>query len=50
MNKALQMASSRQELSMIEVMTALDARVDLGRPKESAKENGIHFMESLQER
>ncbi len=50
LNKALQMASSRQELSMIEVMTALDARVDLGRPKESAKENGIHFMESLQER
>lgn len=48
LEKALQAASNRQELSMIEVMTALDSRADLGRPKESARENGIHFMESLQ--
>lgn len=48
LEKALQAASNRRELSMIEVMTALDSRADLGRPKESARENGIHFMESLQ--
>jgi phosphonopyruvate decarboxylase len=48
LEKALQTTSNRQELSMIEVMTALDSRADLGRPKESARENGIHFMESLQ--
>ncbi len=48
LEKALQTTSNRQELSMIEVMTALDSRADLGRPKESAQENGIHFMESLQ--
>lgn len=49
LEKALQTATNRQELSMIEVMTALDSRKDLGRPKESAQENRIHFMKSLQE-
>lgn len=31
-------------LSMIEVMTSLDSRADLGRPKESAEENRVRFM------
>lgn len=34
----------RKELSMIEVMTSLDSRVNLGRPKESAEENRVNFM------
>lgn len=46
--KALLDACSRQELSMIEVMAALDARTDLSRPRESAKENRIHFMSAYQ--
>lgn len=29
---------------MIEVMTSLESRAELGRPKESARENRIHFM------
>ncbi|MDE6920617.1 MAG: phosphonopyruvate decarboxylase [Lachnospiraceae bacterium] len=33
-------------LSMIEVMVSLDARADLGRPRESAMENKIRFMEA----
>jgi len=41
---ALLDASGRKELSMIEVMTSLDSRAELGRPKESARENRIHFM------
>ncbi|MDE7201033.1 MAG: phosphonopyruvate decarboxylase [Lachnospiraceae bacterium] len=41
---ALLAAKDRKELSMIEVMTSLDSRADLGRPKESARENRIHFM------
>lgn len=46
LNEALASAALKQELSMIEVMVALDSRADLGRPKESAKENRIRFMES----
>lgn len=42
---ALLDADSRQVLSMIEVMTSLQSRTDLGRPKESAKENRMRFME-----
>lgn len=38
-------ACSGQSLSMIEVMTSLQSRTDLGRPKESAKENRMRFME-----
>ncbi len=43
---ALVDARNRSELSMIEVMTALDSRADLGRPKESARENRISFMDA----
>ncbi len=35
---------SKNELSMIEVMVSLESREDLGRPKESARENRFHFM------
>lgn len=41
---ALLDAGSRQRLSMIEVMVALTSRADLGRPKESARENRVNFM------
>ena len=40
-------AKKKQELTMIEVMVSLDSRADLGRPKESAKENRIHFMNAI---
>lgn len=43
---ALLNAGGRRGLSMIEVMTSLDSRPDLGRPKESARENSIRFMET----
>ncbi len=35
---------------MIEVMVSLDARADLGRPRESAMENKIRFMEAYRGR
>ena len=41
---ALLAAKDRKDLSMIEVMTSLDSRADLGRPKESAEENRVNFM------
>lgn len=37
-------AKNKHELYLIEVMVSLYSRADLGRPKESAKENRIHFM------
>lgn len=37
-------AINRNELSLIEVMVSLEARSDLGRPKESARENRMDFM------
>lgn len=40
-------AGNKRELSLIEVMVSLEARVDLGRPKESARENRIHFMDAV---
>ena len=40
-------AKKKQELSLIEAMVSLDSRADLGRPKESAKENRIHFMNAV---
>lgn len=46
LERALKDARSKEELSMIEVMTSLDSRADLGRPKESAEENRINFMKS----
>lgn len=42
-------AKSKNELSMIEVMVSLESRSDLGRPKESAKENRVHFMSAVLE-
>lgn len=42
-------SKDRRELSMIEVMVSLDSRADLGRPKESAKENRINFMKAYHE-
>lgn len=43
-------ARNSKELSMIEVLVSLDSRADLGRPKESAKENRIHFMSAVSQR
>lgn len=43
-------AKNKRELSMIEVLVSLDARADLGRPKESAKENRIDFMNAVLQR
>ncbi len=40
-------AKRKNELSMIEVMVSLESRTTLGRPKESAKENRIHFMSAV---
>ena len=45
---ALLAVKNKEELSMIEVMTSLDSRVDLGRPKESAEENRVNFMNVYQ--
>jgi phosphonopyruvate decarboxylase len=37
----------KQELAMIEIMVSLESRMDLGRPKECARENKIHFMDMV---
>lgn len=44
MQEALKTVRSQRELSFIEVLVSLKVRTDLGRPKESAKDNGIAFM------
>lgn len=44
---ALLAAKRKRELSMIEVMVSLESRTDLGRPKESAKENRMSFMDAI---
>lgn len=41
---ALKSSKSVKELSLIEVKVSLDSRADLGRPKESARENKENFM------
>lgn len=46
LRNAISDAKNKKELSLIEVMVSLASRADLGRPKESAKENRIHFMNS----
>ncbi|MCM1183995.1 MAG: phosphonopyruvate decarboxylase [Roseburia sp.] len=46
---ALAETEAVRTLAMIEVMVSLDSREDLGRPKESAAENGHGFMRKLQE-
>lgn len=43
---AINTVKSRKGLSLIEVMVSLDVRADLGRPKESARENRINFMQT----
>lgn len=43
---ALCNVKNKRELSMIEVMTSLASRAELGRPKESARENRICFMDA----
>ncbi len=47
LDKALQVAKNRRELSFIEVKCAIGARDDLGRPTTTALENKINFMEYL---
>lgn len=45
LEEAILGAREKKELTMIEVMVSLEARADLGRPKESARENKVRFME-----
>ena len=47
LDRELQLAKKRNELSMIEVKCAIGARSDLGRPTSSALENKLSFMEYL---
>lgn len=47
LDKALNEAKSRNELSFIEVKSAIGARDDLGRPTTTAKENKEAFMKTL---
>ena len=47
LDKALEMAKRSEELTLIEVMSSIGARADLGRPTTSAMENKISFMEYL---
>lgn len=44
LKKNLNQAKNSNELSIIEVKVSLDSRADLGRPKESARENKENFM------
>lgn len=50
LDQALQDAKQKHALHFIEIKTALGARSDLGRPKTTAEENKIHFMEELDKR
>ena len=50
LDKELQAAKERRELTLIEVECAIDAREDLGRPTTTALENKENFMRYLQER
>ena len=47
LDEALAAAKARDELSFIEVKSAIGARADLGRPTTTARENKEHFMEEL---
>ena len=47
LDKELEAAKSRKELSMIEVKCSIGAREDLGRPTTTALENKQYFMEYL---
>lgn len=48
LDKALNQAKYREELSLIEVKCAIGARADLGRPTTTALENKQNFMNYLQ--
>ena len=50
LDKELQAAKERRELTLIEVECAIGAREDLGRPTTTALENKEYFMRYLQER
>lgn len=50
LDKELQEAKERRELTLIEVECAIGAREDLGRPTTTALENKENFMRYLQER
>lgn len=50
LKRALLTARGKNELSMLEVMVALGARSNLGRPSESAEENRNQFMNAYQRR
>lgn len=45
LEEAILGAREKKELTMIEVMVSLESRADLGRPKESARENKVRFMQ-----
>lgn len=47
LDRELEMAKSRNELSLIEVKCSLGTRADLGRPTTTALENKEHFMSYL---
>ena len=47
LDKELELAKSRDELSLIEVKCSIGAREDLGRPTTTALENKVNFMEYL---
>ncbi len=47
LDRALEAAKSRNELSLIEVKCSIGARDDLGRPTTTAMENKQNFMEYL---
>lgn len=47
LDKELENAKSRNELSLIEVKCSIGARDDLGRPTTTALENKENFMEYL---
>ena len=49
LDRELETAKARRELSLIEVKAALGARADLGRPTTTAMENKENFMRFLAE-
>ena len=47
LDTVLKVANNRNELSLIEVKSAIGARANLGRPTTTAKENKVNFMRTL---
>ena len=50
LDRELEAAREREELSLIEVKCSIGAREDLGRPTTTALENKVRFMEYLREK